>query len=277
MLRRVGARSLQNGVEPGADSGGGGLHGSAADLRNGNSKGERMGAVTISRAASSQLPVTRFQMPAYSYSYSARRAVLVLDPHSHPEDIALRSSARVRVPSSVVPSEGSRGSSIPDLCRVASRLLPIVLVLSPEGGTRTRDCGVNGWDGCDAIIGPSTSRSTSTKGGRLETLKSPLGSWGHSPHRPRVRLSRGEPEARCQMPVASEVVLVLVLSPEGGTRTRDCGVNRWDPRDAIISPSTSRSTSTKGGRVEFWRSQPGSWGHSPHQSGNSAAPFTPTG
>ena len=138
MLRRVGARSLQNGVEPGADSGGGGLHGSAADLRNGNSKGERMGAVTISRAASSQLPVTRFQMPAYSYSYSARRAVLVLDPHSHPEDIALRSSARVRVPSSVVPSEGSRGSSIPDLCRVASRLLPIVLVLSPEGGTRTR-------------------------------------------------------------------------------------------------------------------------------------------
>ena len=74
-----------------------------------------MGAVTISRAASSQLPVTRFQMPPTVV------LVLVLDPHSHPEDIALRSSARVRVPSSVVPGEGSRGSSIPDLRRAASQ------------------------------------------------------------------------------------------------------------------------------------------------------------
>jgi hypothetical protein len=107
--------------------------------------------------------------------------------------------------------------------------------------TRTRDCGVNGWDGCDAIIGPSTSRSTSTstKGGRLETLKSPLGSWGHSPHRPRVRLSRGEPEARCQLLPKSYSYsysarrAVLVLDHHHSSLTRE-----------PIASSTSRSTSS---------------------------------
>jgi hypothetical protein len=131
---------------------------------------------------------------SYSYSYSARRAVLVLDPDTKPLHTSPQKpigSSRSTSTSTLVGGPRAGDREVPgggDWDRFVG-LFVLVLVLSPKGGTRTR-----AWGGARRVGGEVRSEGrvrvrVRVRGG-LVSLKSTNGSCGHSPHRQATGLWR---------------------------------------------------------------------------------------